>query len=307
MNTHALRSPAAALQPARWQRWWIASRPRTLTMAAAPVLAGASLAWADGAAPRGLVLLLTLACALLIQVGTNLLNDVADHEKGNDRPDRVGPLRVTASGLATPREVRHAAAYTFGAALLLGLALVWTGGLAILALGLGSIVAGWAYSGGSRPVSYRPSGELFVLTFFGLVAVAGTYYLQAGAWSAAALATGAALGSMAAAVLLLNNYRDLDADTVAGRRTLAAVIGPVRARTLYAALMLLPFALVPWLALREPGRPGVWLACLAAPLAVAAVVGMRRCRGAELNAVLGRTAMAQFAFGLLLSVGLLLG
>jgi 1,4-dihydroxy-2-naphthoate octaprenyltransferase len=306
MTLHALGSPMHPLPHGGWQRWWIGSRPRTLTMAIAPVLAGACLAWADGAAPRPIVFLLTLVCAVLIQIGTNLLNDVADHEKGNDRPDRVGPLRVTASGLATPREVRRAAAVAFGLALLLGLALVASGGLAILGLGLASIAAGWAYSGGRRPVSYTASGELFVMTFFGLVAVAGTYYLQAGAWSGPALAAGIGLGAMAAAVLLVNNYRDLEADAAAGRRTLAAVLGSTRARLLYAAFMLLPFALVPWLALRDPSRPGAWLACLAAPIAVHAVAGIYREHGVALNAVLGRTALAQLAFGLLLSIGVLL-
>jgi 1,4-dihydroxy-2-naphthoate octaprenyltransferase len=274
-------------------------------MAVAPVLAGSSLAWSQGAPANWLVFALTLLCAVLIQVGTNLLNDVADHEKGNDGADRVGPLRITAAGWATPAEVRRAAWLAFGTALALGLVLAWRGGLAILALGLVSIAAGWAYSGGRRPVSYRASGEAFVLAFFGLVAVTGSHYLQAGYWSTVAVVAGAALGAMAAAVLLLNNYRDLGPDAAAGRRTLAAVLGPVRSRRLYAALMLLPFALPAWLAFRDPSVPYVWLAWLAAPLAVNAIAGMRARSGAGLNAVLGQTAVTQFAFALLLSVGLL--
>ena len=255
---------------------------------------------------RALVFVLTLACALLIQVGTNLLNDVADHEKGNDGADRVGPLRITAAGLATPAEVRRAATVAFGSALALGLPLVWSGGLAILALGLGSIAAGWAYSGGARPVSYRATGELFVLVFFGIVAVTGTYYLQAHTWSMAAFATGTAIGAIAAAVLLVNNYRDLAPDAAAGRRTLAAVLGPARARALYSVLMLAPLALPPALALTSPGRPGAWLACLAAPLLLQSIHAMRRLYGPDLNAVLGRTALAQLLYGVLLSIGVLL-
>lgn len=287
-------------------RWWLAARPRTLTMAITPVLVGSSLAWAEGAAANWAVFALTLACAVLIQVGTNLMNDAADYEKGNDRADRVGPLRVTAAGLATPREVKRAAAVAFGTAAALGFALVWIGGAFILLLGLGSIAAGWAYSGGSKPISYGPYGELFVLAFFGLVAVTGSHYLQAGAWSPVTLPTGLGIGAIAAAVLLLNNYRDLAADVAAGRRTLAAVLGPERARVLYAVLMLAPLALPAWLALGSPAHRGAWLAWLAAPLLVAAVVQMRRATGFGLNPVLGRTALAQFALGLLLSAGLVL-
>lgn len=275
-------------------------------MAVTPVVVGCSLAWAEGAVPNWTVFALTLLCAVLIQVGTNLMNDVTDYEKGNDRPDRVGPLRITAAGLATPREVKRAAALAFGAAGALGLALVWVGGAFILALGLFSIAAGWAYSGGARPISYGPYGELFVLAFFGLVAVTGSHYLQAGAWSAATLPTGVGIGAVAAAVLLLNNYRDLAADRAAGRRTLAAVLGPERSRLLYAVLMLAPLALPTWLALGSPAHRGAWLGWLAAPLLVVAVVQMRRATGFALNPVLGRTALAQLALGLLLSAGLVL-
>ncbi len=275
-------------------------------MAVTPVIVGASLAWAEGAVPRWAVLLLTLACAVLIQVATNLLNDVSDFERGNDRADRVGPLRVTAAGWATPAEVRRAAWAALGFAALLGLVLVAIGGWVILAIGLFSIAAAWAYSGGRRPVSYRASGELFVLVFFGLVAVTGTHYLQADSWSAVALPAGFAVGSMAAAVLLLNNYRDIAGDIAVGRRTLAAALGPRRARAAFALLMLLPFALPAWLALREPAQPGAWLAFVALPLALAVLRDMHRLAGPALNPVLARTALTQLAFGVLLSVGVLL-
>jgi 1,4-dihydroxy-2-naphthoate octaprenyltransferase len=275
-------------------------------MAVTPVVAGACLAWSDDAPVRPFVFVLTLACALLIQAATNLLNDVADHEKGNDGEDRVGPLRITAAGWATPQEVRRAAALTFAAALVCGVPLVWSGGLPILVYGLGSIAAGWAYSGGARPVSYRPSGELFVLVFFGIVAVSGTYFLQAHRWSIESFATGAAIGAIAAAVLLVNNYRDLAPDAAAGRRTLAGVLGPARSRTLYAVLMIAPLALPPALALASPARPGAWLACLVAPLLLQSIAAMRRLYGPDLNAVLGRTALAQLLYGTLLSIGVLL-
>ncbi len=306
MNSRPLSLTDQAMRPAGWGRWWVASRPKTLTMAVAPVIVGASLAWAEGSAVKAWVFLLSLACATLIQVGTNLLNDVTDFEKGNDQADRLGPLRVTAAGWATPHEVRRAALLVFTLALATGLVLVWTGGLFILALGLVSLLAAWAYSGGPRPVSHGPYGELFVLTFFGLVGVIGSHYLQAGAFSFAALPTGVAVGAMASAVLLLNNYRDLAADRAAGRHTLASVIGPVHAQRLFAAFMLLPLALPPWLALRNPAFAGAWLAVFAAPLMVRVAVAMRRAQGAALNPVLAQTALAQFAFSLLLSIGVLL-
>ncbi len=276
-------------------------------MAVTPVLVGSALAWSEGAAPRWLVFLATLACAVLIQVGTNLQNDVADFERGNDRPDRTGPLRVTAAGWASPGEVRRMTWTAFALASVLGLFLVWSGGVVILGIGLFSIAAAWAYSGGMRPVSYTALGELFVLVFFGLVAVSGSQYLQAGHWSALALPMGLAIGSMAAAVLLLNNYRDLAGDLAVGRRTLAVRIGPGRARVLYALLLLAPFALPLWLVFfGQPSRPAAILAFLALPVSLYLVVAMRRRQGAALNAVLGRTGLAQLAFGALLAIGLLL-
>jgi 1,4-dihydroxy-2-naphthoate octaprenyltransferase len=306
MDSRTSASATPPAPPARsWYRWWVASRPRTLTMAVTPVVAGSCLAWSDGAPVRVLLFLTTLGCAVLIQAGTNLLNDVADHEKGNDGADRVGPLRITAAGWATPGEVRRAAWTTFGVALVLGLPLVWSGGMPILALGLLSIAGGWAYSGGARPVSYRASGELFVLVFFGLVAVAGSYYLQANRWSVASLGVGAALGAIAAAVLLLNNYRDLGPDVAAGRRTLAVRLGPALSRALYACLMLAPLALPPILAFGMPARPGALLGWLAAPPLVKSVIEMRKFQGTQLNPVLGRTAQAQVVYGVLLSIGVL--
>jgi 1,4-dihydroxy-2-naphthoate octaprenyltransferase len=293
--------------PRGWRRWWVAARPRTLTMAATPVVVGAALAWNEGAGFHAGVLALTLACAMLIQVATNLLNDVADFERGNDRDDRVGPLRITAAGLATPAEVRRAAVVAFAVALALGVWLVWLGGPAILAVGLLSLAAGWAYSGGRRPISHGALGELWVLLFFGVVAVWGSHYLQAGGGSPLAVAFGVALGAMAAAVLLLNNYRDLEPDRCAGRRTLAALLGPEGARRLFAVLMLSPLVLPAWLALAHPGRhQWLWLSWLVLPLLLGVVARMRRRVGPALNPVLGQAAMAQFAFGALVTLGLVL-
>lgn len=305
MKPESLVSAVVAM-PRGWRLWWIAARPRTLSMAVAPVLVGCALAWAESGQMRLLPAALALICAILIQVGTNLLNDAADFERGNDQPDRLGPLRVTAAGWASPRAVRQAAKRVFAAAGLAGLALVWLGGPMILGVGLASLVAGWAYSGGPRPISYTPFGELFVLAFFGVVAVGGTYYLQTGAWSAVALLGGAALGLMAAAVLMVNNYRDLPGDLAVGRRTLAACLGRRGARAAYGLMLWLPFALLPWLAHGPLARPGAWLALAALPAAGAAWRGLRTRRGAALNLVLAQTAQAQFIYALLLAVGVCL-
>jgi 1,4-dihydroxy-2-naphthoate polyprenyltransferase len=294
------------MHPTGWHLWWTAARPRTLTIAITPVIVGSSLAWAEGLKPDWTIFLLALACAVLIQIGTNLLNDVTDFERGNDRADRLGPLRVTAAGWATPKEVRRIAWRVFGTAVLIGLGLVWFGGPTILVVGLASIAAGWAYSGGARPISHTPFGELFVLAFFGLVAVGGSHYLQAGHWSRLSLPAGMAVGAMAAAVLMVNNYRDLAGDVAAGRRTLVAVLGSARSRVLYGILVLLPFVLPLWLALRQPAMPFALLALMALPAGFLAMRGLRLGRGAALNRVLALTSMVQLAFGLLLALGVCL-
>lgn len=288
-----------------WRVWWTAIRPRTLSMAATPVVLGAALAWADGAAPLWSVFVATLLCALLIQIGTNLHNDVADFERGADRADRIGPLRVTAAGWATPRSVHRAAGLSFGLALLLGLGLVWQGGWPILAIGVTSLMAGWAYSGGKHPISHSALGELFVLVFFGLLAVTGSHWLQSGALALSAWLGGAVVGLPAAAVLLVNNYRDREADLRHGRRTLAARLGDAGARSVFASLVILPFALaagLAWLA-----HTGALLALLALPYALKLIPQLRcQATGAQLNALLGATAKLGLLLGLLLSIGVFL-
>lgn len=292
--------------PSSWRIWWTAARPRTLPLAATPVLAGIALAWAEAAAPRWFAALATLLAALLIQVGTNLHNDASDHERGNDREDRLGPLRVTAAGWASSAAVRRAAYLAFGVAFGLGVFLASVGGWPIVAIGLASLAAGLAYSGGLRPISHTPLGEFFVWLFFGVFAVAGSHWLQAETFSPAALVAGAALGLPAAAVLLVNNLRDIVADTRAGRHTLAAVLGDRTSRKLHAALMLTPFLALPMLALLLPGRHGLWLALGALPVCLKVVQRMGDARGVALNGVLAATARAQFVFGLLLAIGCLL-
>ena len=278
--------------------WLLGIRPRTLTMAAVPVFTGAVLAWSDDAAIDVPVLLVTLVAAMLIQIGTNLFNDASDGLRGTDGPDRLGPVRLTGAGLATADQVRSAAVACFGLALLAGVYLVWAGGLAILLVGLASLASGYAYSSGPRPLSHGPWSELWVVLFFGLVAVAGSYYLQALVLpDRAVLLTGLAIGCPAAAVLLVNNVRDRASDRRAGRRTLAVLVGPSTARWVYAAWMVLPFVLLglAW-GWRELGP--VWLAL---PLFLLLSLRFARSPGGRgMNELLGQTALAQVVLAVLL-------
>lgn len=285
--------------------WWTAIRSRTLSLAVSPVWVGTALAWAEGNTLQWSALLAALACASLIQIGTNLHNDVVDFERGNDRPDRVGPLRVTAAGWVSPRTMHRATAWTFGLAALLGLYLVWLGGWPILLAGVASLLAGWAYSGGPRPVSHTPLGEVFVLVFFGWVAVMGSYWLQSGQPSLDAWLCGTVLGLPAAAVLLVNNYRDLEDDLRSGRQTLVVLAGRTSARILYATMMLMPFAMV--LVLAGRGHPGTLLALLVLPYVIQLTRRLHHnTSGQSLNALLAATARTSLFLGLLLSIGVLL-
>ena len=284
----------------------MAARPRTLGLSVSPVLVGAALAWAaHGEAPAATILA-ALAGSLCIQLGTNLHNDAADSERGGDGPDRVGPLRVTATGLLSARSVKRAAALCFATAAAMGVYLVAIGGWPILALGLSSIASGWAYTGGPRPIAYTPLGELFVIAFFGLGAVGGSYWLCAGVLDAPAVQAGLALGSMAGAVLLVNNFRDRDADARVGRRTLPIVAGRRLTAAIYAALMLAPFALLLPLALALPRHP-LWAAALVLPSTLLLIRRfVHEPPGEGFNGILVQTVQMQVLFSFLLAAALLL-
>jgi 1,4-dihydroxy-2-naphthoate octaprenyltransferase len=283
--------------------WIGAMRPRTLTMALAPVVVGAALAWLIEGKTHVAAVLVAMLSAACIQIATNLFNDAKDFERGGDGPDRVGPLRAAASGLLSPEAIKRAAYGSFGLAALGGVFLIAVGGWPILLLGLASIASGWAYTGGPRPISYTPYGEIFVIAFFGLAAVCGTYWLCAGALALAPALAGCAVGLFAAGVLMVNNFRDAAADARVGRRTLAIVAGPERSRWLFAAMMLAPFALLAPLSASAPHNHMV-LALGALPLAL---MQTRRLfvepPGPGLNTVLARTAQTQAVFSLLLSLG----
>jgi len=282
-------------------RWFLAIRPKTLGISVAPVVVGSSLAQAEFESIRWLPALAALIAAILIQIGTNLHNDAADFDRGTDAPDRVGPARATAQGWFTSNEVKRAAYICFGLAFTIGFYLVSVGGIPIMVIGLLSLAAGYAYTGGPRPIAYTASGELFVFLFFGLIAVMGSYYLQTAQISLNALYCSLALGLLAAAVLLVNNYRDLETDQRADKLTLAHYLGANNSRITYGLLMLTPFLLP--LILHNFGA-GVWLILLLLPAALLLLRNFsQEPSGAIFNRYLAQTARLQLLFSLLLSIG----
>jgi 1,4-dihydroxy-2-naphthoate polyprenyltransferase len=283
----------------------MAARPRTLPAAVAPVLVGTALAIHYGPF-HALAFFAALLGALLIQIGTNLSNDYSDARRGADADDRIGPVRVTAGGLLPPRRVLVATYLTFGAAVLCGAYLIAVAGWLLLAVGAASILAGVLYTGGPRPYGYEGLGEVFVFLFFGLVAVAGSYYVQRKAlpWEAFSLAV--PVGLMIAAILVVNNVRDIDTDRRAGKRTLAVRMGRARTRVLFTAMVAAAFVTswVPWFA----GSLSAWLllTALAAPPALGVVRTVRtRADGPSLNGALAGCAKLALAFCLLLCAGVL--
>ncbi len=300
MEPVSTRAASTGARPATLGRWIAACRPKTLPLAITPVVAGIGLAVAQTGTLAVWTGLATLLAAAAIQVGTNLHNDAADFERGTDTEARVGPPRATAQGWFSPRQVRTAAHLAFALALMLGCLLVVRGGWPILAVGIAALVAGYAYTSGPRPIAYGPFGELYVLAFFGLASVAGSHYLQTLTADGPALLLGAALGLPAAAVLLLNNYRDLETDRLAGRRTLVHYLGRPGARWLYAALLIL----TPGLILLAPLPGPTWPVLGALPLALVLIRDLfAGAHGPAINPLLGRTALYQAILTLLLLFG----
>jgi 1,4-dihydroxy-2-naphthoate octaprenyltransferase len=300
-----MSNSALSARHSAFYAWWLAIRPKTLSVSLVPVMVGSSVAYAEAGVVLWLPLLAALAAAMLIQVGTNLHNDVSDFERGADGDDRIGPARAAASGWLTPEAVRRGAFTCFGLALLLGVYLVWHGGWPILLLGLCSLTAGWAYTGGPRPIAYSPLGEFFVWLFFGLGAVMGSYYLQTLRLGWAAFVAASMVGLLAAAVIVVNNYRDLDSDRKIGKNTLAVRIGRAASRAEYSLLLVLPYLLLPALAQLTGAGWRLALPLLSLPLAWWL---WRRFRaetpGPVFNRILAQTAQLQLVFGILLSIGL---
>ncbi len=300
------RSAALAPNPSGMRIWLLAARVRTLPAAIAPVLVGTALAGFVGVF-HPLRFLAALIGALFIQVGTNLSNDYSDARRGADSEDRLGPVRVTAGGLVPPGRVLVATYVSFGVAVLAGVYLVAVAGWQLLLVGGASILAGVLYTGGPRPYGYEGLGEVFVFLFFGIVAVAGSYFVQVRHLSWEAFALAVPVGLLAAAILVVNNIRDIETDRRAGKRTLAVRLGRQRARTMFAVIVYLAYALAPVTWIFGPLRPWLLLSWLTLPLGAQVVRTVRNhLDGPSLNTALAQTGMLQLAFCMLLSAGLLL-
>jgi 1,4-dihydroxy-2-naphthoate octaprenyltransferase len=288
----------------RVRRWMIGARPRTLAAAAVPVAVGTAVARLGS---FGGIVWWRAACAavvaLAIQVGTNYANDYSDGVRGSDSR-RIGPVRLTSSGLASPRQVKLASFLAFGVAAVAGLALAASVNWWLILVGLACFVAGWLYTGGPKPYGYLGLGEVFVFAFFGLVATAGSAYVQHGRITAAAVAASVPVGLLSVTLLESNNLRDIEGDAAASKRTLAVRLGARRARWLYVGALVTSFASV---GLVAPLRPYALVALVALPLAwrpSAAVMG--GADGPELLPVLADTGRIQLVVGLLLTIGIAL-
>ncbi len=298
-------APAVEAPRPTLKTWLMAARPKTLTAALVPVMVGTALAYGLGVG-RWLPALAALVGAMLIQIGTNLTNDYYDFKKGADTEERLGPKRVTQSGLISPSTVLASALVCFGLAVATGIYLVVVGGWPIVAIGVASVLAGYAYTGGPFPLAYHGLGDVFVLIFFGLVAVPGTFYVQALTVSPAAWWAAIPVGAIGTALLVVNNLRDASTDTKAGKRTLVVRFGTTVGKAEYVLLLAASYAtpLAMWgLGLASPW---VLLALLSAPVAVSPLKLVMGAKGAALNPALGGTAKLQLVFGVLFSVGLFL-
>jgi 1,4-dihydroxy-2-naphthoate polyprenyltransferase len=298
-------SAAAEITPAR--AWILAARPATLPAAVVPVLVGAAAALAEGVSFRPLVFAMTLLCSILIQIGTNFANDYSDFLKGADHEGRLGPVRVTQSGLISQSEVKRGILIAFGLAVLIGLYLASIGGWPIVAIGVFAVLSGLAYTGGPFPLGYHGLGDVFVFVFFGVIAVTGTAYLQTGYWSNLALLLSIPIGLLVTNILVVNNLRDLPTDIAAGKRTLATRIGDRATRLQYALFMAVAYLVPLGLSFSQPGRRPMLLPLLTLPSGIKLV---RRVLGGlsgrDLNLILKRTGLLLLAFGFLLSLATVL-
>ncbi len=289
-----------------FEKWILAARPKTLWASVAPVMVGTALAYGDGAHhwPSALI---ALACAVLIQIGTNFANDYFDYEKGADTEERMGPLRVTQSGMVSPTTMKWATAVIFFFACVGGAILTWRGGWPIAVVGLLCILSGLLYTGGPYPLGYLGLGDLFVLIFFGPVAVGGTYYVQALQVNTTVLVAGMGPGLLITAILTVNNLRDIEVDRKAGKRTLAVRFGKTFTRWEYALLVLVGVSIPPFLYLRSGQHLSSLLSLLVVLPAISTFRGVfGHAEGPSLNPVLANTARISLLYSVLFSVGWLL-
>lgn len=286
----------------KWQIWIMAARPKTLPAAGAPVVVGTALALWDSLFQPGPAAA-ALVGALLLQVGSNLANDLFDYQRGTDAGERLGPQRVTQSGLLSPVEVRSGMWLTFGAAALCGIYLVINAGPVVLVMGAASILAALGYSGGPLPFGYHGLGDLFVFLFFGVIAVSGTYFVQAGRFTVTALAMSVPMGLLIDNILVVNNLRDIPLDRAAGKKTLAVLIGTRATRIQYKVNLTLSYLapILLWLADLVP--VGANLTLLSLPLGYRLAQDLHSKSGRSLNQTLAGTGQLVLLYAVLFALG----
>jgi 1,4-dihydroxy-2-naphthoate octaprenyltransferase len=298
-----MTKPEQSLSP--FQVWILASRPKTLPAAAAGVITGTALAIHDGHFRFGPALA-ALLVALLLQIGSNLANDVYDYERGTDAGERHGPTRVTQAQLLSPAQVKAGMLVVFGLAGLLGLYLASVAGWVVILIGLAAILSAIAYTGGPFPLGYHGLGDLFVFIFFGMAAVTGTYFVQAGTVSAQAWWMSIPIGLLIVDILVVNNLRDIHADRAAGKHTLAVRLGEHGSRVQYIVLLALSYLILPMLVLIDILPWQSLLAWLSFPLGWRTWQIVREQAGRPLNAALAGTGQTTLVYSLLFFVGMLL-
>jgi len=296
-------TPKLDVRPGSFGAWLLASRPKTLSAAAVPVLVGTACASARGQVKWGPALA-ALAGSLLLQIGANFANDVFDFEKGADTAERLGPTRAVQAGLLSARSMRRGMWLVFGLSLLIGLYLTSVAGPVILIIGLASIASAIAYTGGPYPLGYHGLGDVFVFIFFGLVAVCGTALVEIGHVPLLSLACAIPVGALATAILVVNNLRDRVTDLGAGKRTLAVRYGRSFALNQYRALIAVSYVTPVGLALTRSTGPEVLIALLSLPLAIKTERAVTATEGRALNPLLAATAKLLAIFGLLFALGL---
>lgn len=282
--------------------WLLAARPKTLSAAAVPVMIGSALAAHEPPGVTWWVFWCALLGAVLIQVATNFINDALDFKKGADTGERLGPIRVTQAGLLSAEAVMRGAWFCLFGAALCGIPLLYRGGWPMLVVGLASIAGAYLYTGGPYPLAYHGLGELFVILFFGFVAVGGTFYTHALQLTRSALVAGLAAGLLAAVLIAINNLRDVDGDRRSNKRTTAVRFGERFARLQIAFFALAPFAAIAWIAWLK-SMPALLLTLLALPLALLLLRRVYVSRGAELNRCLAMGGALQWAVGFLFVIG----
>jgi len=312
LHSHSLRGDilAAMSQPekplSQFQIWLLATRPKTLPAAAAGVITGTALAIHDGQFRFGPALA-ALFVALLLQIGSNLANDVYDYERGADAGERHGPMRVTQSQLLTPVQVKAGIWVVFGISAVLGLYLAFVAGWVVILIGLAAILSAIAYTGGPFPLGYYGLGDAFVFIFFGVAAVTGTYFVQAGSVSVQAWWMSLPLGWLIVDILVVNNLRDIQADRAAGKHTLAVRFGERGSRVQYLVLFIASYMILPVLAIFEVLSWTSLLAWLSFPLGWRTWQIVRKQAGRPLNAALAGTGQTTLVYSLLFFVGMGLG